>query len=111
MPSLDPTNAAILLQWAADNTNELALMFPNELQFDQQAFVDHAAQEQQRQDQQAMLKQQNGMQGQDQPENMGEVDTASDAFVSGAMGNAMIYPGREEDMILPQQGEPTYVWK
>ena len=112
MPSLDPTNAAILLQWAADNTNELALMFPNELQFDQQAFVDNAAQQQAREDQMAQQKQQNGMFGQDQPENMGdEPDVASDAFVSGAMGNAMIYKGREEDMILPQGGEPTYVWK
>lgn len=42
IPELDPENKAVVIQWAADNFNELKRLFSSPLQLDYQAIADHA---------------------------------------------------------------------
>ena len=53
MPSLDPENKAILLQWAADNINESEMLFATPLELDWEALLKFVQDQQKQQEQMA----------------------------------------------------------
>jgi len=72
LPTLDPSNQANLLQWAADNFNQLKLMFGSPLDLDMDQLAQYLAEQKQQMDQQQELQSQ-GMQQQLQgPEGGGQ---------------------------------------
>jgi hypothetical protein len=58
LPTLDPQNQVNLVEWAADNFNQLKLMFGSPLELDMDTLAEFLAQQKQQMDQQQQLQQQ-----------------------------------------------------